>query len=101
MKVHPSPDPSCGPVMESTSLTTPVYPDVSGPNIMPALYPSGSHEADGKNGLPSSAGYYVMSVGSAQAANNANTDAVANPSPCASLGVYSHCVSGGVPAELL
>ncbi|XP_056593738.1 mediator of RNA polymerase II transcription subunit 1 [Triplophysa dalaica] len=83
MKGHPSPDPSCGPVMESTSLTTPVCPDVSGPNIMPA-----SHEADGKNGLPSSAGYYVMAVGSAQAANNANTDAVANPSPCRSLGVY-------------
>ncbi|XP_057178334.1 mediator of RNA polymerase II transcription subunit 1 isoform X1 [Triplophysa rosa] len=101
MKVHPSPDPSCPPVVESTSLTTPVHRDVSGPNIMPALYPSASHEADGKNGLPSSAGYNVMSVGSAQAANNANTDAVANPSPCASLGVYSHWVSGGVPAELL
>ncbi|KAA0704914.1 Mediator of RNA polymerase II transcription subunit 1 [Triplophysa tibetana] len=101
MKVHHSPDQSRCSVMESNSLSTPVYPDVSGPNNMPALYPSASHEADGKNGLPSSAGYYVMSVGSPQAANNANTDAVANPSPCASLGVYSHWVSGGVPAELL
>lgn len=100
IKVHPSRDPECAPVTESASLTTPVHPDVSDPD-MPAVYPSASHEADGENGLPSSAGYYVMSVGSAQAANNENTDAVANPSPRSSLDVYSHWVTDGLPAELL
>lgn len=33
--------------------------------------------------------------------DKANTDAFANPSPCASLGVYSHWASAGLPAELL
>lgn len=101
IKVHPSRDPECAPVTENASLTTPVHPDVSDPDIMPAVYPSASHEADGENHIPSSAGYNVMSVGSAQAANNENTDAVANPSPRSSLGVYSHLVTGGLPAELL
>lgn len=48
----------------------------------------------------SSPGYYLMSV-SSPVADNANTDAVANPSPCASLAVYSHWVTSGLPAELL
>ncbi|XP_077081111.1 mediator of RNA polymerase II transcription subunit 1-like isoform X2 [Siphateles boraxobius] len=48
----------------------------------------------------SSPGYYLMSVPS-PVADNTNTDAVANPSPCASLAVYSHWVTSGLPAELL
>ncbi|XP_073686441.1 mediator of RNA polymerase II transcription subunit 1-like [Garra rufa] len=41
------------------------------------------------------------SMASPEAADNANTDAVANRSPCASLGVYSHWATSGLPAELL
>ncbi|XP_043082616.1 mediator of RNA polymerase II transcription subunit 1 isoform X2 [Puntigrus tetrazona] len=50
---------------------------------------------------PPPPGYYLMSVSGPVADNTVNTEAVANRSPCASLGVYSHWATGGLPAELL
>uniref|UniRef100_A0A8B9LGG8 Mediator of RNA polymerase II transcription subunit 1 n=1 Tax=Astyanax mexicanus TaxID=7994 RepID=A0A8B9LGG8_ASTMX len=45
--------------------------------------------------------HYVMSVAAAPAVDGANTDAVANPSPCASMSVYSHWGTSSLPAELI
>ncbi|XP_055039079.2 mediator of RNA polymerase II transcription subunit 1-like [Misgurnus anguillicaudatus] len=103
LMIHPSPvaEPPCTFKMESSSPTVAVCPDVPDPDIKPAVYPSVSQEANGEKSHPSSAGYYVMSVASTPVDDNANTDAVANPSPCASLGVYSHWVTSGVPAEFI
>lgn len=85
--------------MESTS---PPHSDQSVPDIISAVYPSASvsHEAVKDESMASPPGYYVMSV-AAPVADNANTDVVANRSPCASLGVYSHWATSGLPAELL
>lgn len=80
----PVPDPELSTAMEITSTPRSV-----------------SHEAVQEERMASSPpGYYLMSV-SSPVADNANTDAVANPSPCASLAVYSHWVTSGLPAELL
>ncbi|XP_072535252.1 mediator of RNA polymerase II transcription subunit 1-like [Salminus brasiliensis] len=54
-----------------------------------------------EDGLPSPPGHYVMSVAAAPAVDGANTDAVANPSPCASVSVYSHWGASSLPAELI
>ncbi|KAK7118001.1 hypothetical protein R3I94_021744 [Phoxinus phoxinus] len=82
---RPVPDPELSTAMEITSCE-------------PA---SVSHEAvQEPRTASSSPGYYLMSV-SSPVADNANTDAVANPSPCASLAVYPHWVTSGLPAELL
>ncbi|XP_051537916.1 mediator of RNA polymerase II transcription subunit 1 [Myxocyprinus asiaticus] len=43
----------------------------------------------------------ISSTTPPQVADNANTDAIANPSYCASLSVYSHWVTSGHPAEIL
>ncbi|XP_050953659.1 mediator of RNA polymerase II transcription subunit 1 isoform X2 [Labeo rohita] len=85
--------------MEST---LPPHSDQSVPDIISAVYPSASvsHEAVKDESMASPPGYYVMSV-AAPVADNANTDVVANRSPCASLGVYSHWATSGLPAELL
>ncbi|XP_051737352.1 mediator of RNA polymerase II transcription subunit 1 [Ctenopharyngodon idella] len=95
----PAADPELTTAMESTS--TP-HSDESVAEIISAVYPSASvsHEAIEEERMASSPGYYAMSVAS-PVADNVNTDAVANPSPCASLGVYSHWVTSGLPAELL
>lgn len=92
-------DPELTTAMESAS--TP-HSGESVPEIISAVYPSASvsREAVEEERMASSPGYYVMSVAS-PVADNVNTDAVANPSPCASLGVYSHWVTSGLPAELL
>ncbi|XP_048030588.1 mediator of RNA polymerase II transcription subunit 1 isoform X2 [Megalobrama amblycephala] len=101
LTTHPLPaaDPELTTAMESTS--TP-HSGESVPEIISAVYPSASvsREAVEEERMASSPGYYVMSVAS-PVADNVNTDAVANPSPCASLGVYSHWVTSGLPAELL
>ncbi|XP_026094016.1 mediator of RNA polymerase II transcription subunit 1-like [Carassius auratus] len=55
-----------------------------------------SHDAAEDESEASPAGSCVMSV-----SDHVNTDAVADRSPCASLGVYSHWVTSGLPAELL
>ncbi|XP_053093121.1 mediator of RNA polymerase II transcription subunit 1 isoform X3 [Pangasianodon hypophthalmus] len=69
----------------------------------PAVLPSAvlSPEPMGEDDLPSNPGHYVMSVAAAPAVDGANTDAIANPSPCASVGVYSHWVASSFPAELI
>ncbi|MCI4374139.1 hypothetical protein PGIGA_G00002830 [Pangasianodon gigas] len=69
----------------------------------PAILPSAllSPEPMGEDDLPSNPGHYVMSVAATPAVDGANTDAIANPSPCASVGVYSHWVASSFPAELI
>ncbi|XP_067290545.1 mediator of RNA polymerase II transcription subunit 1-like [Pseudorasbora parva] len=95
----PAADPEINTDMEITSAP---LSDESVPEIDPSASASASasHEAAEEETMASSPGYYVMSVAS-PVADNTNTDAVANPSPCASLGVYSNWVTGGLPAELL
>lgn len=95
----PAADPELTTAMESTA-TPPSGQSV--PEVIRAAYPSASvsHEAVEEEKMASSPSYYVMSVAS-PVTDNVNTDAVANPSPCASLGVYSHWVTSGLPAELL
>ncbi|KAG1924993.1 mediator of RNA polymerase II transcription subunit [Pimephales promelas] len=91
-RAKPVPEPDLSTAMEITSAPRSCE---SAPEI--------PHEAvQEERTASSSPGYYLMSVSSPVADNaNANTDAVANPSPCASLAVYSHWVTSGLPAELL
>ncbi|XP_047666673.1 mediator of RNA polymerase II transcription subunit 1 isoform X8 [Tachysurus fulvidraco] len=51
--------------------------------------------------LPTTSGHYVMSVAAASAVDGANTDVIANRSPCASVGVYSNWVASSFPAKLI
>ncbi|KAK3571589.1 hypothetical protein QTP86_015328 [Hemibagrus guttatus] len=51
--------------------------------------------------LPNNSGHYVMSVAAAPAVDGANTDAIANHSPCASVGVSPHWVASSFPAKLI
>lgn len=91
----PAADPESSAAMEST--------DQSVPEIISTVHPSASisHEASEDESMASPLpSYYLMSV-AGPAADNANADAVANCSPCASLGVYSHWTTSGLPAELL
>uniref|UniRef100_A0A8C1JBX1 Mediator of RNA polymerase II transcription subunit 1 n=1 Tax=Cyprinus carpio TaxID=7962 RepID=A0A8C1JBX1_CYPCA len=83
---EPAADPECSAAMES--------------DVISAVHPSVSHEAVEDESVTSPPGCSVMSV-AAPVADNANTDAFANRSPCASLGVYSRWVTSGLPAELL
>ncbi|XP_016401752.1 mediator of RNA polymerase II transcription subunit 1-like [Sinocyclocheilus rhinocerous] len=84
----PAADPESSAVMES--------------DIIRAVHPSASVscEAVEDESVVSPSGRYLMSV-AAPVADNANTDAVANRSPCASLAVCLHWVTSGLPAELL
>uniref|UniRef100_A0A8C2GIA9 Mediator of RNA polymerase II transcription subunit 1 n=1 Tax=Cyprinus carpio TaxID=7962 RepID=A0A8C2GIA9_CYPCA len=83
---EPAADPESSAAMES--------------DVISAVHPSVSHEAAEDESVTSPPGCSVMSV-AAPEPDNANTDAIANRSPCASLGVYSRWVTSGLPAELL
>lgn len=76
----------------ASSSSTPAH--CAGENS-PAVLPSSvlSPEANEEDELPSNPGHYVMSVAAAPAADSTNTDTLANRSPCASVGVYSHWVA--------
>lgn len=87
-KVTPAADPESSAAMEST--------DQSVPEIISTV----SREAAEDDRMSSPPGYFLMSV-AGPAADNVNTDALANRSPCASLGVYSHWATSGLPEELL
>ncbi|TSK16054.1 Mediator of RNA polymerase II transcription subunit 1 [Bagarius yarrelli] len=69
----------------------------------PAVVPSAtlSPEPMEEVELPAKPGHYVMSVAAASAVDGTNTDAIANHSPCASVGVYSPWVASSFPAELV
>lgn len=69
----------------------------------PAVQPPSvlSPEPMEEDELPSNSGHYVMSVAAAPAVDGANTDTIANRSPCASVGVYSHWVANSFPAKLI
>ncbi|KAG7336326.1 hypothetical protein KOW79_001019 [Hemibagrus wyckioides] len=69
----------------------------------PAVLPSAvlSPEQMEEDELPTNSGHYVMSVAAAPAVDGTNTDAIANRSPCASVGVYSHWVASNFPAKLI
>ncbi|KAF4096122.1 mediator of RNA polymerase II transcription subunit 1-like [Onychostoma macrolepis] len=91
----PAADPESSAAMEST--------DQSVPDIISTVRPSASVSCDAAEDVIMASPppvYYLMSVGD-PAADNVNTDAVANCSPCASLGVYSHWATSGLPPELL
>lgn len=88
----PAADPESSAVMEST--------DQSVPEIISTVHPSASVSCEDESIASPPPGYYLMSV-DGPAADNVNTDAVANCSPCASLGVYSYWATSGLPAELL
>lgn len=66
----------------------------------PAILPTAvlSPEPMEEDELPSNPGHYVMSVAATPAVDGSNTDAIANRSPRASVGVYSHWVASSFPA---
>ncbi|KAI5606478.1 mediator of RNA polymerase II transcription subunit 1-like, partial [Silurus asotus] len=85
--------------VESSSSTPPHSAVENTSAILPSTVLSPEPmEADS---LPSNPGHYVMSVAAAPAVDGANTDTIANRSPCASVGVFSHWVASNFPAELI
>lgn len=83
----------------ASSFPTPPPPHCAVENTS-AVLPSAvlSPEPIEEEKLPSNPGHYVMSVAAAPAVDGPNTDAIANRSPCASVGVYSHWVASSFPA---
>ncbi|KAF4087827.1 hypothetical protein AMELA_G00075730 [Ameiurus melas] len=82
------------------SSSTPAHCAVENtPAILPSAMPSPKPMEEDE--LPSNPGHYVMSGAAAPAVDVANTDAIANRSPCASVSVYSHWVASSFPAELV
>ncbi|KAM9489502.1 mediator of RNA polymerase II transcription subunit 1-like [Clarias gariepinus] len=82
------------------SISTPTHCAVEN---TPAILPSAvlSPEPMEEDELPSNPAHYVMSVAAAPAVDDANTDAIANRSPCVSVGVHSHWVASGFPSEMI
>lgn len=101
--MKPPAPPICEPVPDLKAERSPSTPSHHAQESIPATLPSAlfSPEPMEEDGLPSPPGRYVMSVAAGPAVDGANTDAVANPSPCASVGVYSHWVASSLPAELI
>ncbi|KAG9276711.1 mediator of RNA polymerase II transcription subunit 1-like isoform X1, partial [Astyanax mexicanus] len=92
------PEPVCALMAEGSPSVAPHSAVESFPVTLPtALLSPEPMEEDG----PSPPSHYVMSVAAAPAVDGANTDAVANPSPCASMSVYSHWGTSSLPAELI
>ncbi|XP_030623482.1 mediator of RNA polymerase II transcription subunit 1-like [Chanos chanos] len=86
--------------IESDPITYPLHAKVSDAVCIPDTNSSVpfSHNAVVTKDLPSPQTYYVMSVASAQAVD-VNTDAVPRPSPCPSVGVFSHLAVNGLSPE--
>ncbi|XP_062847261.1 mediator of RNA polymerase II transcription subunit 1-like [Trichomycterus rosablanca] len=96
---QPLSEPDSTPVAEGLPSTLPHRAEENSPAILSSA--PNSPEPMEQEELPSNPSHYVMSVAATAAVDCTNTEVIANRSPCASVGVYSHWVASSIPAELI